>query len=234
VPVSDDTISDFESGSGAVLPSGGRNGAWYGFNDQSATCVEDPAQGARHVPPTTLEAPRCGSTAALHMKGMGCTTWGAGVGTDLATPAPPDGGGDASAGAGDAGSGGGTARKVPYDLTPFRAITFWARIGVGSTSQVRFKIPMLSDTKVVDGGLCQLSEMGSDRCSDDWGKALVFTAAWKRFTVPLIDDAATGLATEGWGKQFPLDLTNVTAIQFQARAGTSFDVWIDDVSLVRK
>jgi hypothetical protein len=231
--LSDNTISDFESGSGTVFPSDGRNGAWYGYNDQSATCAEDPAQGAANVPATTLEAPRCGSLAALRMKGMGCTIWGAGMGTDLAAPLPPDAGSDSDASA-DAGAGAGKARKIPYDMSPFRAISFWGRIGAGTTSAVRFKIPMLVDSKVVDGGLCQLSETGTDKCSDDWGRALTFSTAWKQFTVPLDDDATTGLSTEWWGKKFPLDLTNVTAIQFQVTVGTTFDVWIDDVNLVRK
>jgi hypothetical protein len=228
LPTGDDTISDFESGSGAVRPSGGRNGAWYAYNDQSATCVEDPAQGTANAPATMLEAARCGSTSAFRMQGMACSTWGAGMGTDLAAPPPPDGGSDGGAGAA------GTARKNTYDLSAFRAISFWGRVGAGSIGAVRFKLPMLIDTKIADGGLCQLSETGTDKCSDDWGRALTFTTTWRLFSVPLADDPTSGLATEGWGKKFPLDLTNVTAIQLQVGAGTTFDVWIDDVNLVRK
>jgi hypothetical protein len=225
VPLSDDTISDFESGSGAVLPAGGRNGAWYAYNDRGASCVEDPAQGAGSAPAAMLEAPRCGSTAAFRMRGMGCSVWGAGIGTDLAAPAPTDGGADAGSGA--------PAAKVAYDLGAFRAISFWGRIGAGTTSAVRFKIPMLADTKVADGGVCQLSETGTDKCSDDWGRVLALTTDWKLYTVPLVD-STIGLSTEGWGKKFPLDLGDVTAIQFQVAANTTFDVWIDDVNLLRQ
>lgn len=152
-----DTISDFESGSGTVLPAGGRNGAWYAYNDQGESCVEDPKPGADSPPAATLEAPRCGSTAAFRMQGMGCGAWGAGIGTDLAAPRPADG---------NAGSGGSAGPKIAYDLGGFRAISFWGRVGAGTSNAVRFKIPMLVDTKVVDGGLCQLSETGTDKCSD--------------------------------------------------------------------
>jgi hypothetical protein len=233
LPLGDDTISDFESGTASVLPSGGRNGAWYGYNDQTSSCVEDPAPGAANLPATLLEAPRCGSTSAFRMKGMGCAMWGAGIGTDLAAPRPPDGGSDGGNDAGGGTDGGSTRLKTPYDLSPFRAISFWGRVGAGSTGTIRFKIPMLADTKAVDGGLCQLSETGTDKCSDDWGKILTFTTAWKQFIVPLIDDAGTGLSPEGWGKRFPLDLTDVTAIQFQVGGSTTFDVWLDDVNLIR-
>ncbi len=223
----DNLISDFEDGTGAVVQAAGRNGAWYGYNDQSATCMENPAQGAMNVPATALETPRCGSHFAFRMKGDGCTTWGAGMGTDLAAPLPSDGG------AGDAATGGAVPRKNRYDLSGYQAISFWGRVGTGSTTAVHFKLPMLADTKIADGGLCSLSELGTDKCSDDWGRFLTFTTAWKMFTVPLVADP-TGLSTEPWGKIYPLDLTDIAAIQFQIGAGSAFDIWIDDVRLTPK
>jgi hypothetical protein len=222
----DNTISDFESGTGAVLPSGGRNGAWYAYNDQTATCVEDPPPGAMNTPAARLDSPRCGSVYALRMKGTGCGTWGAGIGTDLAAPLPPDGG------ATDGGAPVGVvAVKHPYDLRGYRAISFWGRVGAGSTTAVRIKLPMGIDTKVADGGRCQLSEVGTDKCSNDWGRQLTFTAEWKMFSVALTNDPISGLSTETWGKQFPLDLSDVVAIQFQVGTASAFDVWIDDVNL---
>ena len=220
----DNLISDFEDGTGAVLQAAGRNGAWYGYNDQSATCMEDPAQGAMNAPATALETARCGSHYAFRMKGDGCTTWGAGIGTDLAAPLPSDGG------ATDAAAGGATPRKNRYDLSSYQAITFWGRTGTGSSTPVHFKLPMLADTKIADGGLCSLSEIGTDKCSDDWGRFLTFTTDWKMFTVALVA-SSTGLSTETWGKTFPLDLTDIVAIQFQVGAGSPFDIWIDDVRL---
>lgn len=221
---SDNLISDFEDGTGAVVRASGRNGAWYGYNDQSATCVEDPAQGAMNVPATALETPRCGSHFAFRMKGDGCTTWGAGIGTDLAAPLPSDGG------APDAGA---APRKNRYDLSGYQAITFWGRAGAGSTRIVHFKLPMLADTKIADGGSCSLPEIGTDKCSDDWGRFLTFTTSWNMYTIPLAD-GPSGLSTETWGKTFPLDLTDIVAIQFQVGAGSPFDIWIDDVRLTPK
>jgi hypothetical protein len=36
------------------------------------------------------------------------------------------------------------------------------------------------------------------------------------------------------GKIYPLDLTDIVAIQFQVGAGSPFDIWIDDVRLTPK
>jgi hypothetical protein len=214
-----DTISDFEDGSGTVLPNQMRNGGWYAYNDASPTCVESPmgmsSAGAEAVTPA-----RCMSTYALHVKGMGCSLWGAGVGTDFAAPPPPDGG------AVDA--GGATAAKTPYDVSMFAGVQFWGKIEAGSTASVRVKVPMTDDTKIVDGGNCMLTETGTDKCSDDWGSKVALTTSWKLYKLPF-----ASMMQEGWGKKFDFNKAHVTSVQFQVAAKTTFDFWIDDVSFFK-
>jgi hypothetical protein len=106
---------------------------------------------------------------------------------------------------------------------------------------IQFKLPMLVDTKIIDGGLCNLSETGQAKCSASYGKFLSFTPTWKQYTVDLIPlqagmcpEKTPGICQETWGQTFTWDPKNVTSIQFQALASTTFDVWIDDVQFVPK
>jgi hypothetical protein len=210
-----DTVSDFEDGTGSVLASEMRNGGWYSYVDPTATCMVVPAPNATA---TAAEIPggRCMSMFAMHFTGMGCTTWGAGVGTDLAAPAA----------AADAGVPTTTAMKVPYDVSGFTGVSFWSRADKGSS--MRFKMPMTDDTKVSDGGKCVEPSATSTNCSDDFGANIALTSKWVKHTVTF-----STMKQEGWGKVFPWTPGDVTSIQFQVPAAPSFDVWIDDVSFVK-
>ena len=102
---------------------------------------------------------------------------------------------------------------------------------------IQFKLPMLVDTKVIDGGTC--AESPTARCSASYGRFLPFTPTWTFYVIDLVPRAAgtcvgatTGICQETWGKPFTWDPTNVVSIQFQAKASVDFDVWIDDISLV--
>ena len=180
--------------------------------------------------------PRCGtSTYAFRFFGSGCTGY-AGVGTDLAAPLPPDGGDPTSAICADGGVPP-VAHKTPYDLSAYKAISFWGRTGEQSVpkgQQVQFKLPMLVDTRSPTAAIatpwrsaasaapatassCRSRRPGSSTPS-----------IWTRPTRP------TGSAQETWGKAFTWDPTNVTSIQFQAKGSATFDIWIDDIRLIPK
>jgi hypothetical protein len=206
------TISDFEDGSGSVLPNGGRNGGWYSYIDTAPTCmVMPPPNGSA----TAAEIPggRCQSMFAMHFTGMGCSVFGAGVGTDLAAPA-----------ATDAGTPAATAAKTPYDVSAYSGVTFWVRADKGSS--IRFKMPMTDDTKTTDGGTCVDSTTA--KCSDDFGANIALTKSWVKKTVLF-----SAMKQEGWGKKFTWTPAHVTSIQFQVPVVAAFDVWIDDVSFVK-
>jgi hypothetical protein len=207
----DDTISDFEDGAGSVLPNGGRNGGWYTYTDTAPTCMVMPAPNGSA---TAAEIPggRCQSMFAMHFTGMGCSVFGAGVGTDLAAPAAGDGGTTT------------TAAKTPYDVSMYSGISFWVRADKGSS--IRFKMPMTDETKTTDGGNCVDSTTA--KCSDDFGSNIALTKNWVKKTVMF-----SKMTQEGWGKKFTWTPAHVTSIQFQVPITTAFDVWIDDVSFVK-
>jgi hypothetical protein len=234
-PVTDvNTISDFEDGTGSVLQAGNppRNGGWYAYNDGTATCMEMPmAHTNGPIPAAMIEnGGHCGSKYGFEFSGSGCSF--AGIGTDLAAPIPdPDASTDP-----DAGSTA-VALKTPYDLSAFKQIKFWGRLGAGAlpagkSQLVQFKLPMQVDTKVEDGGTCV--EMETAKCSASYGQFMTFTSNWKLYTVDLTPGTKTGISQESWGKVFPWDPTNVVSIQFQAANNATFDIWIDDVNLVPK
>jgi len=231
----DNTVANFEDGFDSVLQRGTppRNGRFYAYNDELAGCMETPAAHAPLPAATEIEdGGRCGSRYALRFFGAGCTVY-AGVGADLAAPLPVDGGGDGP----DAAT---VTEKYPYDLSGYRQITFWGRTGpqaVPSEQVVRFKLPMLVDTNVSDGGTCVDSPTA--RCGDSYGRFLPFTPTRTFYAIDLVarfpagcGGAATGTCPEGWGRLFTWDPTNVVSLQFQVPASAKFDIWIDDISLV--
>jgi hypothetical protein len=240
--VDDNTVATFEDGFGSVLQRGTppRNGGFYAYNDGLTTCMETPAAGTPMPAATAIEGGgRCGSAYAFRFSGGGCSF--AGAGTDLAAPLPPDGGdADADADAATGGDAGAMAQKIPYDLSGYKQVTFWGRTGAGAqpaSQMVQFKLPMLVDTKVEDGGTCV--QMQTSMCSASYGKFLTFTRDWQLYTVDLIprpagmcSGATTGICQETWGRSFTWDATNVVSMQFQAAPSATFDIWIDDISLV--
>jgi hypothetical protein len=238
------TVATFEDGFGSVLQQGNppRNGGFYAYNDQGAGCMETPADGSVMPAATAIPGGRCGSQYAFRFFGSGCSGY-AGVGTDLAAPLPADasaddGGADDAAAASD--DGGATTLKTPYDLSGYKQITFWGRYGDGvtpPTQKVQVKLPMLTDTKIMDGGLCVESETA--KCSASYGRFFTFTTSWQLYTIDLIPrlpgmctSPVTGICQEIWGKVFDWNPKIVTSIQFQAAANATYDIWIDDIALV--
>jgi hypothetical protein len=205
-----DPISDFEDGSGSVLPNNDRNGGWYTYTDPTMGCAVTPLPHASAAA-AEITGGRCASLFAMHFAGMGCTTWGAGVGTDLKAPAATD-------------AGAPSGPKVVYDVTGYSGISFWSRADKGAS--MRFKMPMTDETKVEDGGSCV--EAAASKCSDDFGANIALTPKWLKHTVMF-----STMKQEAWGKVFPWTPAHVTSIQFQVPASAAFDVWIDDVAFIK-
>ena len=225
----DGKLSDFEDIAVATIVQAGsppRNGTWYTYNDGSATCLQAPAPMTGSVPPQPYvpEAPATSapsgqpSAYALHARWSDCTTWGAGIGADINTPLTPNGAVY-------------TGPKVPYDLTPFTGVTFWAMATPGTDTSLRIKLPMRAETRIEGGGVCVESD--SHKCSDDWGEAFTLPSNgnWKQVTVRFVDAA---FMQEAWGAVYPWNPTDVTSIQIQSRDQVkTYDFWIDDVYLIR-
>jgi hypothetical protein len=219
-----DLLSDFEQGKALVLPLGdpARNGAWYAYNDASSGCLQSPAHGESYfvsTPATT--APGVSRGRALHANFNRCGSWGAGVGTDLNSPA----------------SDGGVAPirpRTPYDLTAYSGVAFWAMASPGTDPNVRLKMVMRVSTQITDGGACDESILGPDQCGDEWGAvfSLPTDGTWKAVTVKFSDP---GFKQEDWGRSFAWNPADVLGIQFQSAMYHTglYDFWIDDIYLVR-
>lgn len=196
-----DVIDDMEGATGSILAKDGRVGAWYVYNDGTAGATETPG-----VPflPTAISPPRGTSTYAAKMKGEGFTTWGAGMGLNFNDPGNGDGG----------------SAKASYDASKFDGLTFWAKIGAGSTAAVRVNV----STKETDpaGGTCTPVA----KCSDHFGKNINLTAEWVQYTIKFAD-----LTQLGWGQSVPkFNASAVYAAQFQVAKATTFDIWVDDIA----
>ena len=225
----DNILSSFEDPTAATILQAGtppRNGYWYSYNDMAATCVQMPANMAAYVgstPPTPSPGPSpTMGGMALHAQWTGCSTWGAGVGADLNQPQL------------EAGTYSGP--KVPYDLTGYTGVTFWAMSSMTADNKLRVKLPMTDETKIADGGNCNEADptIGMNKCSDDWGQvfSLPTNGNWQQVTVTFSD--ATKFKQEGWGHTFPWNPAHVTSIQVQSQGsemGQSFDFWLDDFYL---
>ena len=219
----DDKLSDFDSPEQAMIRQVGtppRNGWWYPYNDGSDTCSQSPSPSAGVVaqytdgyPPTPSPGPS--GSFALNARWTGCTAWGAGIAADINVQLSSDGGAN-------------YATKLPYDVSRYTGLTFWAMATRGSDVQLRLKIPMRAETEVADGGAC--TDTANHRCSDDWGEhfSLPENGDWKQVTVRFQDAA---FQQEGWGAEYPWDPTDVLAIRIQAvdHGDVSYDFWIDDM-----
>ena len=214
-----DLISDFEEGKAIVLPLGTptRSGSWYSYNDAAATCLQSPAHGSEYYGSTSAVPPPGPSRGrALHASWNACATWGAGVGADFNGP-----GGD----------GGVSPQRMPYDLTDFAGIAFWAMAEPGTETTIRAKVVMRASTDVQDHGTCV--ETAPDQCGDEWGEPFTLPAdgTWKAVVVRFSDAA---FKQEDWGLKFAWNPADVLGVQFQSAAsGGLYDFWIDDIYLLR-
>ncbi len=221
----DNLVSDFEDPAAATVVQAGtpkRNGYWYSYNDASATCVQTPKNGDPYVGSAPPSAAPMGGSSALHAVWNGCSVWGAGVGADLGQPTV------------DAGSY--TGPKVPYDLSAYKGISFWAMSDPTGDNKLRIKLPMTDETKVADGGLCDETKVGVGKCSDDWGQAFTLPTNGNWTQVTVMFSEASKFKQEGWGAAFPWNPAHVTSIQIQnagGEMGQKYDFWIDNVYLIK-
>jgi hypothetical protein len=194
-------FDDMEDGDGLICANAGRTGAWKMFLGENGQV--DPPAGA-----ITASAPipggRGNSTRAMHFSGTGFTA-----------PSYATIGGSLGA---------------SYDLTPFTALRFWARSGVGPLA-MRVDIPSVATEGAADGGTCVPTTLP---CYDYHGVNVQVTTSWAQYYVTF-----SQLTQLGWGRPAALDLAHSMWIQFHYSPviGTltnpaSFDLWIDDIEFV--
>jgi endoglucanase len=189
----DGVIDDCEDDNNQVAPNKGRSGYWYTFLDKVGSTVT-PAAGGTF---TMSRGGANGSAHSAHVNGKiggGAVVFG-GMGFNFVDP------------------------KGPYDASAYKGISFWARVGEGSTTKVRLKLPD-ADTDP-DGKVCT-------ECFNDFGMDLELTTTWTKYTVPF--NGTTQMA--GWGAPHPgaLNPAKMFGVQWQINSpGSSYDLWVDDI-----
>jgi len=189
-------ISDGESNSNQINTIKGRGGYWYTFVDPNGSTIT-PTAGSQGGTFAMSPGGANGSKYAAHMTGQvgGADTVYAGMALNFVDP------------------------KGTYDGTAYKGISFWAKIGPGSTPNVRLKIP---DTNTdPDGKVCK-------ECFNDFGADLKLTGEWKQFVFPY----ASLKQLKGWGSPHTagIDSSQMYGIQFQVNdKGAPYDVWVDDI-----
>ncbi len=182
-------VDDMEDGDLGICPNWGRFGAWY-------AAADDTPGSSFALAVVSLVGGHPGSSRSISFAGDPFASWGAVCGFAL-----------------DEASG----TRVPYDISGYSAIRFWARAAAATT--IAFKIPTVAT--VPEGGVCTT-------CNDHYGAYVPLTTSWQEHLVDL-----GGLAQQGWGDPVGLDLT--TALSLEWFTGTQvapWQIWIDHVELV--
>jgi len=189
-------VDDLEDNNNQVLIQKGRNGYWYTFVDKAGTTITPPSQGTFLV----SAGGAGGSQHAAHMMGKMAGSGAplfAGMGFSFTDP------------------------KAAYDATAFTGVSFFAKVGAGSTANVRLKVPDVNTDPA--GKVCT-------ECFNDFGADLTLSGEWKRYTIPF----ATMKQMEGWGAPHPanIDKSKLYGLQWQVtETGVSYDIWVDNIQL---
>ena len=193
-------VDDLEDGDDVITDQGGRVGAWFTYNDESAGGMQSPTGEF-----TPAQGGAGGSAFSASMSGSGFAEWGAGMGFDLNNP------GDDSGGAGV---------KNPWDASGFTGVAFRAR------GNVPVRVALVTQAIVSEefGGNCTPSDEEGMMCDDAHGMTFPLNDTWTQYVVPFAS-ASQG----GWGLAADFDAATMTSIQFDVGANLDFEIWIDDI-----
>jgi len=85
---------------------------------------------------------------------------------------------------------------------------------------VLFSVATRQTVPTADGGDC------SGFCNDNFTTAFTLTASWKPYQLPW-----SSLQQRGWGPAAPFKASQIKYLQFSFAAGSSMDLYLDDVGL---
>jgi len=203
-------VDDMEDGDALVLYRGGRTGVWYTYHDKTAGTL-NPDEGTT-VTMETIPGGRCGvSNRAMRVTGSKFSDWGAGFAFDFHY--------DTS-----------VSKQTAYDVSAYKGVTFWGRIGETSVATIRFGLG--DQYSRPEGGHCDVTlSSGPTACYDTLGSSIDLTTTWQRFVLPFdhLQQRAFGLPEPSG-----LDTTTVMNAEFNIPPSSPvFDIWIDDVALYK-
>lgn len=207
-----DLIDDLEDGNRTIrlVANPKRDGLWDTGNDGSGS--QTPAPGTFAPALLNGNGPRAADDYAAYTKGSGFTGYGAFLKVDLRNWPVYD-------------------QTPPYDASPYSGISFWAKVGAGSTKLVRIRF--VSGDSDPRGGKCQPPSANPPHdqlCFNHYFAELTLSTEWKLYTVPFAD-FSQGVD----GKLSPqIDLVEMYGLEFLFAGGSGFELWLDDLSFVRK
>ncbi len=123
----DTSIDNLEDGDNTITMP--RIGYWYTYNDMTG-CTQTPAPDPTGATPF-VPSPGAGNAASVGARtnGMGCTSWGAGLGVDLNNC---------------------NMKSNAYNASVFNGISFWYK----STTAIRMMVGTLPNVPTANGGGC--------------------------------------------------------------------------------
>ena len=194
-------IDDMEDGDPLIATVAGRNGSWWVTSDGTAEGTITPVSGAA-PPPERILGKRCESEYGMRITGQGFTGWGANISITFAY---------------DAGF-------EPIDVSAYRGVMFWAKVGETHRSPVR--IQFMDSNTHPDGGVCDATPGSAEECYNGWGIDVVpISTAWRLYQIDFstLSQRAFGYRAEAF------DPTAVFILDWAVMQNTVFDLWIDDV-----
>ncbi len=201
-----ENIDTMEDNNGAIEAP--RNGDWYAGHDDTATGTQTP--GATFVmtalPITDARYNASTDKYAAMTKGVGFNVWGEDMGFNIMLVDPS------------------THMHPQYDASAYCGIHFYGRVGVGANNTVVVRVP--DKNSLPDGGQCTTTT--SDKpCYQYFQKVYSFNTTWTEYNVLFSQLKGTGWPTA-------LDLNAIYSIEFGLAASSTFELWIDDASFLKK
>ncbi len=187
-------IDDAEDGDNRIALVEGRSGYWWSAHDDKGSTIEP--TGTFKM----LEGGAHGSKFAAHVVGKTAPhedkAWGSVVGFSLVD------------------------NHALYDASKHAGISFFAKVGEKSGSQVRLKVADVNTHP--DGRVCK------EGCYNDFGKDFDFGHDWQEYQVTF----AELKQQEGWGDPRPAAITPNQLVQIAwhlMTPGVEFDLYLDDL-----
>lgn len=214
-----DLLSDF--GSTAVLAEvDGRHGTWRTYNDHTVGGTQQPSESAALPIPTASDAgnPACSGGGSLHVKASGFSDWGSGFFVPLAsTPSQQP--------------------HQPYNASRFSGVSFWARAAAPMrATRVEAWDPYTTSPSILSADQACVHSAGAVNNCSPYGATIgdgLIDTTWRRFEVHFADMKQDPLNP---GQQSPgnvVDSSRLTTIVFRVGPGQNWEMWVDDVTMVR-
>jgi hypothetical protein len=206
-----DLIDDMEDGDAWVrsvaMPE--RNGVWDTANDMSP--------GGMQVPPPSMfkpialgaDVPFPGDKYAAYTQGSGFNSYGAFMNVSMR-------------------SWPNYAATPTYDASGYVGLSFWAKLGRDGAPSVRVRF-ISADTDP-RGGKCKLAGPVDQLCYNHFYKDVPLTTSWASYQIRFSD-----FVQGNSGEIFPaVDVAQMYGLEFYFLSGAKFEVWIDDLSFIKR